>query len=121
MSKPKLGFGHVSDALQQTYLDVAKRAPEYLEKPDMSLFLWLRWLTGERLLAMHRRLFGTQKRDVAKGIAIHRGAIPPTLRPGHLTGTAISQGNSRVLRWRQESRATGFRHFRESCLQPRAR
>lgn len=66
----------VSDVLQEAYLDVAKRAPEYLEKPDMDLFLWLRWLTGERLLAIHRRHLGAQKRDVAKDIAIHRGAIP---------------------------------------------
>lgn len=66
----------VSDVLQEAWLDVARRAPEYLQNQDMDLFLWMRWLTGERLLAIHRRHLGAQKRDVARDIAIHRGAIP---------------------------------------------
>src|ERR1700693_1141618 len=44
-----------SDVLQETYLDLAKRAPEYLAKPNIPFFLWLRLLTGQRLLAIHRR------------------------------------------------------------------
>ena len=36
-----------SDVLQETYLDLAKRFPEYAAKPALPFFLWLRWLTGQ--------------------------------------------------------------------------
>src|SRR5437016_5032027 len=44
-----------SDVLQEAYLDLAKRAPEFLARPTMPFFLWLRLLTGQRLLAIHRK------------------------------------------------------------------
>jgi len=34
-----------SDVLQDAFLEVARRAPEYLAQPDMPPFLWLRFLT----------------------------------------------------------------------------
>jgi RNA polymerase sigma-70 factor (ECF subfamily) len=39
-----------SDILQEAYLDVAHRAAEYAANPSLPLFLWLRLLTGQRLL-----------------------------------------------------------------------
>src|SRR5262249_2067229 len=44
-----------SDVLQEAYLEIAKRSREYLANPEMPVFLWLRWITGEKLLALHRR------------------------------------------------------------------
>src|SRR5215813_9820154 len=35
-----------SDVLQEAYLDVVKRAPEYAANPTMPLYLWLRFLTA---------------------------------------------------------------------------
>src|SRR5215831_7773168 len=65
-----------SDVLQEAYLDLAKRAPDYFAKPDIPFFLWLRLLTGQRLLEIHRRHLGTQLRDAGQEVSLHRGALP---------------------------------------------
>ena len=38
-----------SDVLQDTYLEVARRAREYIAQPDVPPFIWLRFLTGQTL------------------------------------------------------------------------
>ena len=39
-----------SDVLQEAYLDAAEQLPHYLKNPEMGFFLWLRLVTGQRLL-----------------------------------------------------------------------
>jgi RNA polymerase sigma-70 factor (ECF subfamily) len=65
-----------SDVLQEAYLDVAKRAPEYAANPTMPFFLWLRYLTGQRLLMVHRQHLGARMRDVGQEVSLYRGALP---------------------------------------------
>jgi RNA polymerase sigma-70 factor (ECF subfamily) len=65
-----------SDVLQEAHLEVARRGPEYVQRPPMPPFLWVRFLTAQRLLAVHRHHFGAQMRDVAQEISLHHGAIP---------------------------------------------
>ena len=67
----------VSDVLQEAYLDVAKRVAEYRENPKMPVFLWLRLITGQRLMALHRQHLGAQMRNVGQEVSLHRGALPP--------------------------------------------
>jgi RNA polymerase sigma-70 factor (ECF subfamily) len=65
-----------SDVLQEAALEVARRAGEYLAAPSMPPFLWLRFLTGQALLTMHRHHLGVRMRDAAQEVALrHRG--PP--------------------------------------------
>jgi RNA polymerase sigma-70 factor (ECF subfamily) len=66
-----------SDVLQEAYLDVAQRAPEYLANPKLPFFLWLRLLTGQRLLALHRHHLGAQMRDAGQEVSLHHGPLPP--------------------------------------------
>jgi RNA polymerase sigma-70 factor, ECF subfamily len=65
-----------SDVLQEAQIDVLRRAPEYAANPNMPPFLWLRFLTGQRLLAMHRQHLGAQMRDVGHEVSLYRGALP---------------------------------------------
>jgi RNA polymerase sigma-70 factor (ECF subfamily) len=65
-----------SDVLQDAYLDVAKRAGEYVANPSVPVFLWLRLITGQRLMALHRHHLGTQMRDAGQEVSLHRGALP---------------------------------------------
>jgi RNA polymerase sigma-70 factor (ECF subfamily) len=65
-----------SDVLQEAFLDVARRAPEYAANPTLTPYLWLRYLTGQRLMQMHRYHLGTQMRDAGQEIALHRGTLP---------------------------------------------
>jgi RNA polymerase sigma-70 factor, ECF subfamily len=65
-----------SDVLQEAYLDVARRADEYIANRSIPVFLWLRLITGQRLAALHRQHLGAQMRDAGQEVSLHRGALP---------------------------------------------
>ena len=65
-----------SDVLQEAYLDAASRAAEYAANPTMPFFLWLRILTGQRLLMIHRQHLGAKMRDAGQEVSLYRGALP---------------------------------------------
>ncbi len=65
-----------SDVLQDAYLDVARRFPEYAADPAVPFYLWLRTLTGQRLVELHRRHLGAQMRDAGQEVSLYRGALP---------------------------------------------
>jgi RNA polymerase sigma-70 factor (ECF subfamily) len=65
-----------SDVLQEAFLEAAGRLAEYVRDPKMPFFLWLRFLTGQKLLALRRRHLGTQARDAARELSIYQGAMP---------------------------------------------
>ena len=64
------------DVLQEAFLDVARRAAEYLADPSMPPFLWVRFLTAQRLQALHRHHLGAGMRDPRREVALHHGAAP---------------------------------------------
>jgi len=65
-----------SDVLQEAYLDVAEQLPHYAKKPEMSFFLWLRLVTGQRLMRVHRQHLGAALRDAAREVSLYHGALP---------------------------------------------
>src|SRR5438128_8289603 len=65
-----------SDVLQDAYLDVARRFPEYAAAPTVPFYLWLRALAGQRLVDLHRRHLGAQMRDAGQEVSLYRGALP---------------------------------------------
>ncbi len=65
-----------SDVIQDAYLEVAQRLPDYLQDPKLPLFLWLRLVVGERLITLHRHHLGTQMRDAGQEVSLHTGALP---------------------------------------------
>jgi RNA polymerase sigma-70 factor (ECF subfamily) len=64
------------DVLQETYLDVARRFPEYVANPAVPFFLWLRFLTGQRLVDLHRRHLGAKMRNAGLEVSLYRGDSP---------------------------------------------
>jgi RNA polymerase sigma-70 factor (ECF subfamily) len=65
-----------SDVLQEAYLEATQRAPEYAAEPTMPFYLWLRFLTGQRLLVLHRQHLGTKMRDAGQEVSLYRGGMP---------------------------------------------
>lgn len=65
-----------SDVLQEAYIDLAGKLPEYAGKPEMPFFLWLRLVTGERLLRVHRQHLGTAMRDAGREMSLYQGSLP---------------------------------------------
>lgn len=68
--KARLG---ASDVLQEAYLEVADRVSDYLENPRMPFFLWIRFITAQRLLKLYRYHAGAKKRDMRREA---RGGLP---------------------------------------------
>jgi RNA polymerase sigma-70 factor (ECF subfamily) len=66
-----------SDVVQDAYVEVVKRLPEYRRDPKLPFFLWLRLVVGERLVQLHRHHLGTHMRDASREISLYRGALPP--------------------------------------------
>lgn len=64
-----------SDVLQEAFLDVQKKAPDFPAK-EMPAYLWLRLIVAERLLILHRHHLGAQMRDAGQEVSLHRGGLP---------------------------------------------
>jgi RNA polymerase sigma-70 factor (ECF subfamily) len=65
-----------SDVLQDAYLDFARRFAEWAARPVLPFFLWLRLLTGQKLIDLHRRHLGAKMRDADQEVSLYRGALP---------------------------------------------
>ncbi len=65
-----------SDVLQEAYLEFARCLADYLRNPAVPFFLWLRYLTGMKLQALHRRHLGTRARDASREVSLHQGGLP---------------------------------------------
>jgi RNA polymerase sigma-70 factor (ECF subfamily) len=65
-----------ADVLQEAYLDVARRFPEYAADPAVPFYLWLRLLTGQRLVDLHRQHLGAKMRNAGLEVSLYRGEFP---------------------------------------------
>jgi RNA polymerase sigma-70 factor (ECF subfamily) len=95
-----------SDVLQEVYIDVVGRVDGYLERPTVPFGLWLRLLTGRRLLELHRQHLGAQMRDAGLEISLERGHWPPAdpdCLATHLIGSLTSPSQA-ALRAEREAR-----------------
>src|SRR5262245_39350345 len=65
-----------SDVLQEAYLEVARSLADYLNDPRIPFYLWIRFVTGRKLQALHRHHLGTQVRDAGREVSLHHGVMP---------------------------------------------
>jgi RNA polymerase sigma-70 factor (ECF subfamily) len=88
-----------SDVLQEAFIEVARKLPEYAREPKMPLFLWIRHLTGLKLAEFHRRHLGTQLRDADREVTLHRGGLPvadSVSLAAHLLGTLTTPSQAAI-------------------------
>src|SRR6266478_3841288 len=52
-----------SDVLQEAYLEICKGFADYVQSPTLPFYLWLRHITGQKLIALHRHHLGAKMRD----------------------------------------------------------
>jgi RNA polymerase sigma-70 factor, ECF subfamily len=69
-----LGKVDSDDILQDVFLESARRIQDYLGHPAVPFFVWLRQITHQTLIDVHRRYLGTQKRNVEHEVVLHRSA-----------------------------------------------
>ena len=65
-----------SDILQEAFVSAFESLSKYADNPQISFFLWLRFLTGQQLLLAHRHHLKTQKRDASLEIRRLWGGCP---------------------------------------------
>ncbi|HVJ79911.1 MAG TPA: sigma-70 family RNA polymerase sigma factor [Planctomycetia bacterium] len=59
-----------SDVVQESFMEAAQRVGEYVRKPSVPFFLWLRALTLQRLAKARRLHAGRQRRDVNREVRL---------------------------------------------------
>ncbi|MCO6046135.1 sigma-70 family RNA polymerase sigma factor [Aeoliella sp. ICT_H6.2] len=95
-----------SDVLQEACIVASKHIAEYAADPSMPFYLWLRWITGQRLLDQHRRHLGAQARGVNRELSLYHGAFPEATTAdlaAHLLGR-LSTPSSGAMRIEQKIR-----------------
>jgi RNA polymerase sigma-70 factor (ECF subfamily) len=65
-----------SDVIQEAYLAASRLLADYQQHPSLPFFLWLRLITGQKLMALHRRHLGVQARNAGREVSLYRGALP---------------------------------------------
>ena len=77
--------------IQEAFLDASRRLGEFAADPRMPPFVWLRLLTAQRLVTLHRVHLGVKGRDAAREVSLHSGPLPsadsrgPAPRPAVVT------------------------------------
>jgi len=66
-----LGKVDVEDVLQDAYVETARRIQDYLDRPSVPFFVWLRQITGQVLIDAHRRYLGAKMRDVNREMSLY--------------------------------------------------
>ena len=69
-----------SDVLQDAYLDLSARLPDYARDRPMPTYLWLRLVTGQRLAQEHRRHLGAAMRKPVREVALTKAPGPRPAR-----------------------------------------
>jgi RNA polymerase sigma-70 factor, ECF subfamily len=65
-----------SDVLQEVAIGAIRALPAYAECPDLPFFLWLRWLCGVTLQAVHRKHLGVLAREAGREVSLLGGPMP---------------------------------------------
>ncbi len=66
-----LGRVDPADVLQESYIEIARRFESYADNPTVSFYVWIRQITWQTLLTVHRRHLG-QKRDAGQELFFDR-------------------------------------------------
>src|SRR5215831_10622613 len=129
MDRRPQGRVDAADVVQEAYLALRGKFPQYSADPRLPFFLWLRLEVGQKLVDLHRLHLGTKMRDAGQEVSLHRGALPQVTSLSlaeHLLGklTTASQAAMRVeLKLRVQEALNGMdaqdrevlilRHFEE--------
>ncbi len=65
-----VGKVDVDDVLQDAFLEANHRIAGFLNNPSVPFFVWLRQLTGQVVIDLHRRYLGAQMRDLSREVSL---------------------------------------------------
>lgn len=88
-----------ADVMQEVALEAARRLGEYQRQADVPFFVWLRFLTAQKLAELHRRHFRAKSRSVSREASLFRGQLPDAssaLLAAQLLGHATSPSEAAI-------------------------
>ncbi len=88
-----LGRIDTGDVLQESFLEVSRRIDSFLVNPEVPFFVWLRQITSQILVDVHRRHLGAKKRDANQEVSMRQGGYSNTTSLSlahHLIGNLTS-------------------------------
>lgn len=88
-----------ADVIQDAFTEATARFDEFRSNPDVSAFVWLRYLTGQKLSQIHRHHLGMQRRDADREVSLYRGFAPEATSAAlaaQLVGQFTSPSNAAV-------------------------
>ena len=65
-----------ADVVQEAYLSATTRFAEYLADRKMPFFVWLRFITVQKLAELHRHHLGTKARDASREVSLFNSPLP---------------------------------------------
>lgn len=65
-----------ADVVQEAYIDATRRYAEFARERAVPFFLWLRYLTIQKLAELHRHHLGVKARDAGRDVSIYKGPLP---------------------------------------------
>jgi RNA polymerase sigma-70 factor, ECF subfamily len=65
-----------ADIIQDAFLEASVRLEEYLRRPSMPFYLWVRFITMQRLHTIYREHLRAQKRDARREVGLYEAAHP---------------------------------------------
>src|SRR5262245_45180242 len=79
-----------SDVVQEAYAEAMRRYGEFERSPSVPFFVWLRFLTAQRLALTHRQHLGVQQRDARCEVPLHCGEARIDLLANHFAASQTS-------------------------------
>jgi len=70
-----MGKVDCEDVLQDVFVETVRRFRRYLDQPTVPVLVWLRQITSQVLIDIHRRYLGARMRDVSKEIGLYWGGF----------------------------------------------
>lgn len=81
------------DIIQDAFVEATQRFASYLDDQSMPFFLWLRFISIQKLFQTHRRHLGAKSRDIGREISIYASPSPQAtsaVLAAHLLGKHTS-------------------------------
>jgi RNA polymerase sigma-70 factor (ECF subfamily) len=99
MDRRLQGRVDAADVVQEAYLALRGKFPQYSADPRLPFFVWLRLEVGQKLVDVHRFHLGTQMRDAGQEVSLHRGPLPQVTSASlaeHLLGRLTTASQAAV-------------------------
>ncbi|MGI9517433.1 MAG: hypothetical protein ACR2NP_10320, partial [Pirellulaceae bacterium] len=94
-----------ADVVQESFVEATRRLDDYRACADkMSFFLWLRFITLQKLAQLHRHHLGVQARDAKRDVPIFGRPMPEAtsmVLAAQLLGNMTSPSHAAMKRERQ--------------------